>query len=389
MPRTDAPLVTSRTAPMFALILLLVLCGPLAPRIAVADDVSGDYKAAVVMDSRTGEVLFAENEHEPLPPASMVKMMTELVVLELLAEGELKRDGQVTVSAKASTMGGSQVYLKQGETFSVLEMLKALAIHSANDAAVALAEHVAGSSEAFVEMMNRRARGMGMHDTTFHFVHGLPPGWRQDSDLSSAHDMALLGRELSRYPEALEWAVSDRVPFRNGEFILTNPNPLVGSYRGLEGIKTGFTSQAGYCLTAAATQKDVRLISVVMGASTDEARGRETTRLLSRGFDAYTKLTLVTAAGDPCTETVAVKGGKTKRAPLAFADPLVVGVLRERSDEVTFRYDLPEKIEAPAAAGDPVGHAVAELDGQALGSVVLMLAETVEKGGFWDRLFKR
>jgi len=351
--------------------------------------VSGDYKAAVLIDARTGEVLFAENAHEPLPPASMVKMMTELIVLELVAEGEIGSEDPVTVSAKASTMGGSQVYLKQGEIFTVREMLLALAIHSANDAAVALAEHVAGSVEAFVELMNRRARSLGMHDTEFHFVHGLPPGWRQEADLSSAYDMALLGRELCRHPDALDWAVSDRVPFRDGQFILTNPNPLVGSFRGLEGIKTGFHSQAGYCLAAAATQKGVRLISVVMGASTDANRGLETTRLLARGFDAYTKLTLVTAAGDACPETVSVKGGKRKRAPLAYAGPLVVGVPRDRSADIAFRYDLPERIEAPRPAGEIVGRAVAELDGKAIGAVDLVLADIVEKGGFWDRLFKR
>ena len=389
MSRTDTPEVTRHAAQMFALTLLFALSCLLAPRIAGAAAVSGDYASSLLMDARTGEVLFAENEHEPLPPASMVKMMTELIVLDLLAEGEIGWDEEVTVSAKASKMGGSQVYLKQGETFTVHELLMALAIHSANDASVALAEHVAGSVEAFVDLMNRRAQALGMHDTEFHFVHGLPPGWRQKADLSSAYDMALLGRRLCAYPKALEWAVSDRVPFRDGKFILTNPNPLVGNFRGLEGIKTGFHSQAGYCLTAAATQKGVRLISVVMGASTNKNRGLETTRLLARGFDAYTKLTLVTAAGDACTETVAVKGGTRKRAPLAFTEPLVVGVPKDRSAEGAFRYELPDRIEAPLPAGEVVGRAVAELDGYALGAVDLMVTEVVEKGGFWDRLFKK
>ncbi len=378
MPRTDARTV-------FAALALACLAVAAAP----AAETSGDYDSALVMDARTGDVLFAENEHEPLPPASMVKMMTELIILELIAENDLRMEDQVTVSAKASKMGGSQVYLKQGEVFSVHDLLLALAVHSANDAAVALAEHTSGSVEAFVDLMNRRARELGMHDTEFHFVHGLPPGWRQEADRSSAYDMALLGRELSRYPEALEWAVSDRVPFRDGQFILTNPNPLVGKLRGLEGIKTGFHSQAGYCLTAAATQKGVRLISVIMGATTNEARGRETTRLLARGFAEYTRLTLVAAAGDPCPEALSIKGGKSKEAALAYTDPLVVGVRKERSGDIEFRYDLPEKVEAPVPAGEPVGRAVALLDGVTLGSVDLVTAEAVEKGGFWDRLFNR
>ena len=251
-----------------ALLALLLLAPPAAP----ATEADGDYDAVILMEAASGEILHAENEHEPLPPASMVKMMTELIVLELVEAGEIAMDEPVTTSAKASRMGGSQVYLKHGEVFTLEQMLLALAVHSANDAAVALAEHVAGSDIAFVEMMNRRARELGMDDTEFHFVHGLPPALGQRSDLSSAHDMALLGRELCRHPEALRWAVLDRVPFRDGKFLLTNPNPLIGTYRGLDGIKTGFHSRAGYCLTATAHQKGVRLISVVMGASSNTAR---------------------------------------------------------------------------------------------------------------------
>jgi D-alanyl-D-alanine carboxypeptidase (penicillin-binding protein 5/6) len=352
-------------------------------------ETSGAYRSALVMDSRTGEVLFAENEHEPLPPASMVKMMTELIILELIAEGELSNDDLVTISAKSSRMGGSQVYLKDGETFTVLELLMALSIQSANDAAVALAEHAAGSTAAFVELMNRRAAELGMHDSEFHHVHGLPPANGQEPDLSSAYDMARLGLELTKHPEALEWAVMDDVPFRNGEFIMVNPNPLVGEYRGLEGIKTGYTAAAGFCLTAAATQKGVRLISVVMGAPTNKARGMETTRLLSRGFADYTRLTLVTGADEACPETVKIVGGKTKTAALVYAEPLIVGIRKGRDGEMVLRSERPEKLEAPAAAGTVVGRALAELDGQVYGEVGLKLAEDVAEGGFWDRLFKR
>ena len=368
-----------------AAILILLLAGA-----ALANGVEENrYKAVVLMDARTGEILYAENEHAPLPPASMVKMMTELIVLDHVAEGEITSHDEVTVSAKASRMGGSQVYLKQGEVFTVEELLMALAIHSANDAAVALAEHVAGSVPAFVELMNHRAADLGMENTVFHFVHGLPPAGGQDSDLSSAYDMALLGRELSKYPEAMEWAVMDRVPFRDGAFILTNPNPLVGKFRGLEGIKTGFTSRAGYCLTAAARQKGVRLISVVMGAETNEGRGLETTRLLARGFNMYTRLTLVAEAGEPLPEPWPVSGGKAGEVELTFADPLVVGVQKDRTADVVFSYDLPEKIPAPLLAGDVVGTAVATLDGRPLGEVPVRAASTVEKGTFWQRLFQR
>ena len=373
------------TIALFSILFALLLASSLLPSDAAA--LSGRYRAAVLMDARTGEVLFAENENEPLPPASMVKMMTELIVLEHIAEGEISADDVVEVSAKASKMGGSQVYLKQGETFPVVELLKALAIHSANDAAVALAEHLSGSTDAFVELMNQRAIELGMENSEFHFVHGLPPGRNQQTDLASAYDMALLGRELSHHSEALEWAVSNHVPFRDGEFILTNPNPLVGKYRGLEGIKTGFTSRAGYCLTASAYQKGVRLISVVMGAPTNELRGVETTRLLSRGFSRYTKVPLVPAAGADADTVVTIKGGKTDSAAVTFAEELVIGVPKDRIDDLRLDLRLENKVQAPLAVGQIVGRAVAVLDGDELGAVDLLCGEEVPKGTFWDRLF--
>jgi serine-type D-Ala-D-Ala carboxypeptidase (penicillin-binding protein 5/6) len=350
---------------------------------------NGQYKSAILMDSATGEVLYAENEHQPLPPASMVKMLTELIILEHVASGEVAMDDMVEVSAKASNMGGSQVYLKHREQFPVEELLRALAIHSANDAAVALAEFVAGSTDAFVELMNMRAAEMGMQDSEFHFVHGLPPAYGQSSDLSSAYDMALLGREIAKHPQALTWATSNRVPFRNGEFILTNPNPLVGKFRGLEGIKTGFTSRAGHCLTAAATQKNVRLISVVMGSPSNEARGLETTRLLSRGFSMYTRLTLVSGADEPIPQSIPVSGGKIKETVPVFTGPLVVGVLKTRADMIEMDYVLPEKLKAPVEAGQIIGKAVARLDGRILGTVDIKCSEAIAKGSFWERLLNK
>jgi D-alanyl-D-alanine carboxypeptidase (penicillin-binding protein 5/6) len=350
---------------------------------------SGAYSSAIVMEERSGEILFAENEHARLAPASMVKMMTELVVFEHIARGEVTFDDPVTVSARASRIGGSQVYLKEGEVFTVHDLMMALAIHSGNDAGVALAEHVAGTDDAFVVLMNERARELGMRDTVFHSVHGLPPARGQSSDLSSAHDMALLGRELCRHPEALSWAVMDQVPFRNGQFLLRNPNPLVGKLPGLEGIKTGYTVAAGFCLTAAATQKGVRLISVVMGAKTNTSRGAETSRLLARGFTEYSPVKLVPAAGDSCPRLLAVKGGKLKTAGLVFTQPLVVGVRKARAGDVTLRYELPDRIEAPAAVGTVIGKAVAELDGRPLGEVPIALSAAVAKGSFWDRIFRR
>jgi D-alanyl-D-alanine carboxypeptidase (penicillin-binding protein 5/6) len=317
----------------------------------------------------------------------MLKMMTELLVLERVAEGDLAMSDSVTVSARASRMGGSQVYLAHNERFTVEELLAALAIHSANDAAVALAEHTAGSVEAFVDLMNYRAQELGMTGSEFHTVHGLPPGRGQQPDMTTARDMAILGRALLQHPEALAWSSVDTAPFRDGEFTLYNPNKLVGTFRGLDGLKTGYHAQAGYCVTATAVQKDLRLLSVVMGCPTDRSRATETTRLLSYGFSLFRQVTLVEAAGQPAEGKVPVKGGKKSDLTVVYAQALHVAVPRERENDIAWRRELSEDVNAPVAKGEKVGEAVAVLDGHELGRVDLLAAETVEKGNWLHRLF--
>ncbi len=350
---------------------------------------TGNFKSAYVVDADTGWPLVAYHEHDRRQPASMLKMMTELLVLERVAEGDLNFEDPITVSAKASKMGGSQVYLKQGEVFTVHELLMALAIHSANDAAVALAEHVAGSTEAFTDLMNMRARELGMENSEFHSVHGLPPGWGQKPDLTTATDLSLLARALIKHPEALEWASTKTAPFRDGKFTLYNPNKLVGHYRGLDGLKTGYTGPAGFCVTATAVQKGKRLISVVMGCPTDKARATESTRLLSYGFNMYTQVTMVEAAGEPLPEPYRVKGGKAKTAELAYGGVLKVSVPRDFKDQVTLEYRLPDALAAPQIAGTVVGQAVAMFDGHELGSVPVVTKEDILKGNWLDRLFHK
>ncbi len=347
---------------------------------------TGDFKAAIVIDAETGLVLVANHERERRQPASMLKMMTELIVLEHVADGDLKFDDVVEVSAKASRMGGSQVYLKHGEKFTVEELLMALAIHSANDAAVALAEHVAGSTIAFVDLMNMRAKDLGLLDTEFHSVHGLPAGRGQKPDLTTAYDLAQLGRELIKHPEVLVWSSTPTAPFRNGEFIMYNPNKLVGKYRGLDGIKTGYTGPAGFCVTASAVQKGKRLISVVMGCSTDNARATETTRLLTYGFNAYEQVEIIPEAGVELPQTVALRGGKKKTAQVAYGETLTVSVPRGREDDLEIRPELPEQVQAPLAAFQEVGQAVILLDGTELGRVPLVVTVEYPKGNWLDRL---
>lgn len=350
-------------------------------------ELTGDFKTAIVVDADTGLILVEHNSRVRRQPASMLKMMTELIVLEHVASGDMKMDEMVTVSANASKMGGSQVYLKHNTQFTVEDLLRALAIHSANDAAVALAEHLAGSTEAFIDLMNMRAADLGMLDSEFHSVHGLPPGWKQEPDLTTAYDLSILGRALIQYPEALVWSSTSSAPFENGTFTtLYNPNKLVGKYRGLDGLKTGYTGPAGFCVTASAVQKGKRLISVVMGCSTDKARATETTRLLSYGFNAYTQVVAIPEAGALATEEIKIKGGKKKSAPLAYSESLTVSVPRNREADIVLENRLPEQVEAPLAQGDEVGFVVVMLEGRELGRVPLILTEDVEKGNWWNRL---
>ena len=390
-PRRAAPRALCLILALIAALPVVAQDSPAAkePAAAAPEVMTGDFKTAYVIDADTGMALVANHERVLRQPASMLKMMTELIVLERVAEGDLAMDEAVTVSAKASRMGGSQVYLAHNEVFPLEELLRALAIHSANDASAALAEHVAGSTDAFVDLMNMRARELGMTDTDFHSVHGLPPGRGQSPDMTSARDMALLARELIRYPLSLEWASTRQAPFRGGEFTLWNPNKLVGTYRGLDGLKTGFTQSAGFCVTATAVQKEKRLISVVMGCSTDRARADETTRLLSFGFNLYKRVPVIAEARQPLQTFLKIKGGKVREARVGCADTLTVSVPRRRIADIQVEYRLLEKMEAPLAMGTEVGTAVVTLDGLELGQVPVVTLDDVLRGNWLDRIFHR
>jgi D-alanyl-D-alanine carboxypeptidase (penicillin-binding protein 5/6) len=360
---------------------------PLDAQTAAAPITDGRFAAAIVIDADTGDVLLSKEPHARRQPASMLKMMTELIVLEKIARREIGMGDSVTVSARASKMGGSQVYLKHGERFTVEELLMALAIHSANDASASLAEYVSGSIPAFIDLMNLRARELNLQETEFHSVHGLPPARDQQPDLTSAFDMAMLAHELIKHPESLHWSAMATAPFRGGEFTLYNPNKLIGKFRGLDGLKTGYHDQAGYCVTATALQNGKRLISVVMGAPSNEARATETTRLLSYGFNLYAPVTVVAEGRTPLDLKLEVKGGKKRDVTLAMVGPLVVSVRKDQSPQVVIQPRLPESIDAPVAENLEVGKGLAVLQGQVLGEVPIVTLEEVPKGNWLQRLF--
>lgn len=271
--------------PLFAVFLLLALftqsvaaATPAQPR--------GQYKAALVVDMATGKVLYQERAREKSDPASLVKMMLVLLAMEGVKRGELHLEDKCTVSAKAAGIGGHQVYLKQGEVFRFEDLLKAVMIGSANDAAYAVAEHLAGSQDAAVKMMNARAKQLGMHDTRYINAHGLPESKRskRGANYTTAHDLALLAKELMKHPLVMKWTSRPEDSFRNGKLINTNHH-FLRQFAGAEGLKTGFHAHgAGFCLVGSAVRDGRRLLAVILGAESSRARLQAASRLLSMGF---------------------------------------------------------------------------------------------------------
>jgi D-alanyl-D-alanine carboxypeptidase (penicillin-binding protein 5/6) len=242
------------------------------------------YVSAIVVDADTGQPLFTRNAVAPAYPASVLKLMDLYIVLDLVQQGRLQLTDMVSVSADASNMGGSQVYLKEGELFSVDDLLYALMIQSANDAALALAEHVAGGKEAFVAMMNAKARELGMKDTTFHSVHGLPPAEGQGVDVTTARDLAILCRALVKMPEALKYTSTSERGFRNDTFTMQTHNSLLKRVRGCDGLKTGYFKVAGYSIAATAQRDGRRIICIVLGSEDKQTRDAQAIQLIEQGF---------------------------------------------------------------------------------------------------------
>ncbi len=329
------------------------------------------------MEPTTGTVIFAKNEHEPWPTASLAKMMVMLIVAEKLQNGSLKLTDPITTSRKAAEMGGSQVYLKQGETFPLADMMKAIVVHSANDATVAVAEYIAGSTEAFVQMMNRKAQQLGMKDTHYYSVHGLPPDPGQKADVSSAYDEALLARQLVRYPIILKWSAIRSAPFRNGTFTLQNTNHLVFTYGGCDGLKTGFYHQAGFNVVATAHRAGMRLIAVVLGSPLKRENFQQAAVMMSEGFANY-EMRRVAAKGAAVSKEVAIRNGEIASLKPVFAEDASVFVKRDDAAKaIAISYELPPEVNAPVVAGQKVGTAEISLDGKPISAVALVAPKAV------------
>ncbi|MBO5939036.1 MAG: D-alanyl-D-alanine carboxypeptidase [Clostridia bacterium] len=366
---------------IIAMLLAIVLCLPWAFTVSAEPSGSGealsfDCKSAILMEASTGKILFEQNADEALPPASVTKVMTLLLVMEAIEEGRLTLDDKITASAHASSMGGSQIFLKEGEEMSAEDMIKSVVIASANDAAVALAEHIAGSEEAFVARMNERAAELGMTNTHFENTNGLDD--TVERHLTSARDIALMSQALIRYEKITEYASIWQDTIRGGEFGLTNTNRLVRFYRGATGLKTGSTAKAGFCISATAERDGMTLICVIMGAPSRDVRNAAATSLLDWGFANTALYTHEQSELSP----MRVCGGEQEFCSLN-AERFSVVVDRAKKNAVEIKIELPEMIDAPVAQGDEVGKIVYTLDGEELGSVPITAGESVPRVGFW------
>ena len=370
-------------------VLVLALCaapGGAAP--ARTAPPRTEPAAYYVVDAATGTVLAEKDAHKRWPPASMTKMMTVLLAMERVRAGGLALDERVPVSEWASKIGGSQVFLAPGETFTLRELLQAVMIASANDAAVAVAEYLAGSQTEFVRRMNERAKSLGLADTVYETPHGLPPEPGRPSDVSSAFDLARLGRELMQYPEAMEWARTPAAGFRNDTFQMMNTNHLVrGTFAGATGLKTGYHQGAGFCVTASATRGDLSLVAVVLGLPTKEESFAQAARLMNEAFAGYRVLVAARRA-TPVGE-VAVSGGDAQAVHAITQDDFRLLIKRADDHGVMVEARIPRLVAAPVRRLQPLGDVVVRRGDDELARIPVVADQDVAATGWlawwWNR----
>ena len=373
---------------MKRLALLLLVCSlsiSLLPLPAQAAGLEVEAKSAVLMDVATGTVLFESNAHEALAPASVTKVMTMLLVMEAIDSGAIHWNDTVTASETAAAKGGSQVYLKVGETMSVTDMVKSIAVSSANDCACAMAEHIAGSEAAFVEKMNAKAKELGMNDTHFVNCTGLDDGEDADKHRTSAYDIALMSRELLKnHPDIKKYTTIWMDTIRDGTFGLSNTNKLVRFYPGTTGLKTGFTSAAGYCLSASAQRDGMELIAVTMGCESAQIRNAACKAMLDYGFANYALITPEV----PQDASVPVKLGVADSVKAVPAAEGVMLVQKSQKNLIRIHTELEESVTAPVSKGQRLGTMTIFAEEQALSEIPLVADTAVEKLT-WGQMFLR
>ena len=338
-------------------------------------------KSAVLMDVETGTVMYESNAHEPLAPASVTKVMTMLLIMEAIDSGRIRWEDTVTASETAAAKGGSQIYLKVGETMSVSDMVKSIAVSSANDCACAMAEHLAGSEAAFVERMNERAKELGMNDTNFVNCTGLDDAPESAEHRTSAYDIALMSRELlENHPDIKKYTTIWMDTVRSGAFGLANTNKMVRFYSGCTGLKTGYTSGAGYCLSASAERDGMALIAVVMGSATSQDRFAACKSMLDYGFANFAVYTPAVQENMSVPVTLG-KAGSVRAVP-AEASALLVE--KAQLSSVTSDFVLEERVDAPVSKGQRLGTLTVKAGEQVLAQIPLVAEEGIERKGWGD-----
>jgi len=344
------------------------------------------YKSSLLADVESGRILYHDRMHQIIYPASLVKMMVSLIVLEEIDAGRISLQDSVKVSRWASKIGGHQVYLKEGEVFKLEELMKAIVISSANDASVAIAEYVSGKDKQFIKKMNYRAVAIGMKKTRFFSVHGLPPGRGQSLDESTAFDMYLLAMELLKHPQYLRWSSIRLDNFRNGTFQLLNTNHrLIRNYKGMDGMKTGYHRRAGFNLVSTAEREGQRFISIVMGAKNSRVRSKSVTNLLDYGFDNFIK-SVLNKKDDTVPFFAKVEGGKSEKISLKSAETVRILLSSEELKRLEILPKIHLKTNAPVAAEQKLGTLEYWLDGNILKKVVLHAENAVPKQSILSKL---
>lgn len=338
-------------------------------------DLGLNAKSAILMEESTGNILYESNPDERLPIASVTKVMTMLLIMEAVDSGKISLDDMVTVSENAMSYGGSTMFLETGEQLTVNDMLKGIAVASANDGCVAMAEHLAGSESAFVDMMNEKAKELGMENTHFMNTNGLD----EDDHYSSARDVAIMSRELMKHETIFNYTSIWMDTLRGGKFQLANTNKLIRFYDGANGLKTGSTSKELCCLSAAAKRNDMQLIAVVLGAPTSAERFASAKSLLDYGFANYAVNTQITAGDE--VQKIAVEKGVDKEVGVVAGDSCSTLVKKGQEDNITKEIKIDETITAPIEAGQKIGTMTISRDGEVIADIDLNASSAVEKKG--------
>lgn len=372
-----------KVASVMVTALILLSVSPFTNVLAANDNpLNLAAKSAVLMEQSTGQILYSTNPSEKSAPASVTKVMTMLLIAEALESGKISLEDKVSATPYACSMGGSQIYLEPGEEMTVDELFKAVAVSSANDAAVALAEHVAGSNEMFLEMMNSRAKELGMMDTNFKNCNGL----EEPDHYTTAYDIALMSKEAIKHDIIKKYCSIWMDTLRGGKFQLANTNKLIKTYQGITGLKTGFTSVAKYCLSATAEKNGMALVAVVMGCEKSDVRFDAARKLLDHGFATYELATPDITPED--LKPISVLGGKKDAVEIKPLDSASVVVRKGEASKITWEKNFPKDLVAPVMAGQKVGEIIVYNNGETIKTIQVIAAEDIMRLGYFGSLFK-